>query len=95
MSGTKPYRPSNFIEAMAFNERYCVHCRYDEADGDPCVLFGLATLFSIGDPDYPAEWITGGGAGPRCTAFSPIDGLPPPPADLSGQLVLFNERDKS
>ena len=39
-----------------------------------------------------AFWITGGGKGPRCTAYAPLDGPPPRPADMPGQLVMFDAK---
>lgn len=92
----RPYRPSNGTEGCWFQAEFCENCHrdreYQESGGNApgCEILLETMIHDIGEPEYPREWITGGGAGPRCTAYRPIDGPPPRPADLPGQLVMFN-----
>ena len=48
----------------------CTRCNMEEdAAGPPCGILGRALGYSLGDPEYPAEWIQDD-HGPRCTALT-------------------------
>lgn len=69
----KPYRPSNGTEGDIFMSRFCFECTRcnmeEDAAGPPCGILGRALGYSLGDPEYPAEWIQDD-HGPRCTALT-------------------------
>lgn len=74
MSESKPYRPSNGSEGMAFEAAFCADCHYEDRDrndpldmSDGCNILARALAFQIGDPEYPKEWIRD--PDPRCTYF--------------------------
>lgn len=50
--------------------RFCENCSRDTGDS-PCHILGLALGYSIGDPEYPKEWVQDE-RGPRCTAFTTL-----------------------
>ena len=70
------YRPLSGTEGMWFMDRFCDRCRRDEAfqrgDGDSCPIAAATIAYDVADPEYPPEWIEDE-AGPRCTAYEPID----------------------
>lgn len=52
------------MSAFCFNG--CKH----ETEENPCQIMGRSLGYSIGDPEYPKEWVTDDdGSRPRCTAF--------------------------
>lgn len=67
----RPYRPSNGTDGECFMAKWCDRCKHDATEDDPCMILGATMAFSIDDKEYPKEWITGSGKGPRCTAFEP------------------------
>lgn len=74
-SKPEPYRPSNgSIEGAAFMARWCDRCereagyRRDPNKHDACRILVNTMAYSIGDPEYPREWVRDEN-GPRCTAF--------------------------
>lgn len=69
----KPYRPSNGIEGMMFEEQNCNHCKLNALNGG-CDIYLNAFLYSIDEPSYPAEWTHDFAGRPQCTAF--IEGEP-------------------
>jgi len=73
---TRPYRPSNGTEGMAFTDAFCDRCerdaRYRKTDNPEyaCKILSATLIHDIGDKDYPKEWIQDDdGSNPRCTAF--------------------------
>jgi hypothetical protein len=91
---TRPYRPSNGTEGEIFDSVWCAGCERDASyrrGQDPhvgCRIIAYAMACRIDDPDYPKEWVTGGGKGPRCTAFIP-KGEEVPPARCDKTADLF------
>ena len=65
----KPYRPSNGTEGEMFHEQFCYRCRYDQDDDEPCEIHTNALVCSLGDADYPKEWVYDENGRPTCTAF--------------------------
>lgn len=51
---------------------WCNKCAaMDFNDPDSCCpILGAVMAFSIGDPEYPAEWQYSNGGVPQCTAFT-------------------------
>ena len=72
-----PYQPSNGTEGEGFTEGLCAHCKRDRAfrrnpDAEEgCDILSRTMAFSIGDAEYPKEWIWKGGE-PTCTAFDDV-----------------------
>jgi hypothetical protein len=57
---TKAYRPSNGTEGEIFMEKYCERCIHDDLENDNgCKIIAFSLAYSIGDPEYPKEWIYG------------------------------------
>jgi hypothetical protein len=59
---TRPYRPSNGTEGMLFDDRWCSRCQRDAAwreneSGVPCVILSRTLIHSLGDAEYPIEWV--------------------------------------
>lgn len=69
----RPYRPSNGTEGDFFISNWCDNCKHDSEEA-PCEVRGRTYWYSIGDPEYPVEWIVDddGISNPRCTAFVEI-----------------------
>ena len=71
---TRPYRPANGCEGVAFQEEFCFRCvkdaLYRETDNgaDGCEILSRTYLYSVTDSLYPQEWVSDE-VGPRCTAF--------------------------
>lgn len=103
------YQPSNGTEGMQFEAEFCDKCwhdyRYRKAikcgkyNSKACSILTMALATSIGDPDYPKEWIEAIN-GPKCTAYLSIEeGLEKESAkkiadkrkrqEKAGQLKLF------
>ena len=87
---TKPYRPSNGIEGMEFEARFCDRCKRDAKyrrtqDGaDGCPILAAVFCCEIDDPKYPKEWVQNKYGDPygrtsRCTAFRHNDSGPSRP----------------
>lgn len=92
MSGDiESYRPSNGTEGECFVAAFCERCHHDADRDNPCMILTNAFAYDEDDPEYPKEWVEGGGAGPRCTAFRPLDGPPPRQSDAPGQLTMFSK----
>lgn len=84
------YRPSNGSEGRAFMAQWCARCVLDaDAEaGEGCEILSRTMVFQVGDAEYPADWREDGRSGPRCTAFSSIDGTEPlDPAAAIGLLL--------
>lgn len=88
----EPYRPSNSDDGEAFMAQWCYCCIRDRAArdeaGDPSE--GCSILACAMAGDQPAEWICGGGQGPRCTKFQLDEGqeyLPLDPAAVIRPLL--------
>ena len=64
----KPYRPSNGTEGDIFMAAWCADCAFNDVDEDPCGIQLFALAHSVGDPEYPAEWVYVDDR-PTCTAF--------------------------
>lgn len=64
---SKPYRPSNGTEGEFFYCDWCAKCARENED-DHCEILTRSMVFSIGDDEYPVEWVEDED-GPRCTAF--------------------------
>ena len=67
----RPYSPSNGSEGDRFMTEWCGKCASMDFD-DPdacCPIMGAAMAFSIGDPEYPAEWQYSNAGVPQCAAF--------------------------
>ena len=100
----KPYRPSNGIEGMIFEDHFCSQCIHQNPDPEKeknCEIAMRAFCFDMGEKDYPSEWKYDPLGNPTCTAFvnwnwgedgDPDDPdnpkAPPPPPDPM-QLNLF------
>jgi len=55
---------------------FCFNGCKHETDDKPCQIMGRSLGYSIGDPQYPAEWVQDeDGKNPRCTAFE-LEGEP-------------------
>lgn len=71
---TQPYRPSNSTEGAIFEAKFCDKCAEMECwrkhGRDSCEIASRSMIYSIGDKEYPSEWIRDA-QGPRCTAFRP------------------------
>lgn len=61
----KKYQPSNGSEGLMFLEAQCGNCAY-KAD---CTIPAWTMAFSVGDEEYPSEWVYGDDGQPCCTAF--------------------------
>jgi len=70
MSETRPYRPSNGTEGDVFYSAWCVRCRHEDHERNPCEIFTATLLLGEDDPEYPKEWVEDE-RGPRCTKFYP------------------------
>lgn len=78
---TRPFRPSNGTGGDIFMAGFCNRCIHMLDDGrPPCDILGRSLGYSIGDPEYPAEWIEDDdGSNASCTAFQlPQDQNQPP-----------------
>lgn len=77
---TRPYRPSNGTEGMSFMDSFCFNGCKHETKEKPCQIMGRSLGYSIGDPEYPKEWIQeDDGSRPRCTAYQEIGSDPATP----------------
>lgn len=67
---TEPYRPSNGTEGDIFMAKFCFNgCKHHTVQ-NPCMIMGRSLGYSIGDPEYPKEWVQDGyGDNERCTAY--------------------------
>ena len=73
----RPYRPSNGAEGADFIGAWCGRCKRDAAyragTGDSCPIVASTMVYSVNDPNYPAEWVQNDddvfGSSARCTAF--------------------------
>jgi len=70
---TRSYRPSNGTEGEMFHEAFCYRCVHESED-NPCEILTRTFIHSIGEPEYPVEWIEDADVpylerNPRCTAF--------------------------
>lgn len=69
----RKYRPSSGDEGMWFYDEWCARCTRDAAyragDTNGCPILAAAWLYSITDPEYPAEWQRGPDNKPLCAAF--------------------------
>ena len=63
----KPYRPSNGTEGEIFTLMHCKHCAHGRAA--ECEIETAAMIFSVGEPDYPKEWVYDAEGHPTCTGF--------------------------
>jgi len=74
-SATIPYRPSNSTEGCEFEAKFCDRCEYNSEDqrdemAECCLILANALAYSIGEPHFPAEWVSdANGDNPRCTRF--------------------------
>lgn len=70
---SKPYQPSNGTEGEIFMSRFCQECQHDNLDPETheggCDILLRTMAFSVGDDEYPSEWIIGTDGLPTCTAF--------------------------
>lgn len=74
----KPYRPSNGTEGEMFQERFCYRCVKDDIENENfCPILTAALWNSIGDTDYPVEWIYDHAGHPTCKAFDDGSGHAP------------------
>lgn len=72
----KPYQPSNGTEGMWFTDKYCMNCIHENPDPDKepkCSILSNSMAFSIGDPEYPKEWVFDENNCPKCLAFKKWD----------------------
>lgn len=68
----KLYQPSSGTEGEGFIDSHCmrcIHCDPDPHGEKQCTIFGNAVFYSIGDPEYPKEWVYGTDGKPTCTAW--------------------------
>ena len=94
----KPYQPSNGSEGQDFTESWCNQCErereYRESEGEDwekcCPILGASMANSVGDDDYPKEWIYKDGK-PVCTAFV-TEGRETHPID-DKTLPMFPEKE--
>lgn len=84
----RPYRPSNSTEGDWFESQWCNRCRdntwnpeSEAFEAEPCGIWGLGIA-----GEAPEQWVTGGGAGPRCTAFRAHDDDRPEPFDSAAAI---------
>lgn len=82
----QPYRPSNGTEGDIFMARYCQRCRRHAHD---CDILLAAYAYDSDDPAYPREWKYNNVGVPMCSAFSDIDGEPPPAPRCTETLDMF------
>ncbi len=68
----KPYRPSNGTEGEMFQEQFCYSCRLGQDEDNPCDILTRSFAFSIGDADYPKEWVHDRNGRPTCIAFHDV-----------------------
>ena len=58
---SRPYRPSNGTEGMAFMAAYCGRCKrdqeYQRTQENGCSITVLSMAHYPEDPEYPPEWI--------------------------------------
>jgi len=75
---TRPYRPSNGSEGMAFRAKFCDKCVKDDPDNEVyCPILCMAMGYAIYDSNYPKEWVMDDWDGKtpfplhscKCTAF--------------------------
>lgn len=67
----KLYRPSNGVEGLDFQEKFCVKCSEDDFYNDPnknCDILCRTLNYSISEEEYPKEWRYVNGK-PVCTKF--------------------------
>ena len=69
-----PYRPSSGTEGAAFESAVCDSCghyrpAYYETYDCRLGILSQTTVYAIGEPGYPAEWVRRDGV-PTCTAWS-------------------------
>lgn len=72
----KPYQPSNGSEGDWFTDKFCmkcIHCDPDPSGKKQCTILCASLCFSIGDPEYPKEWVYDANDNPTCTAHVPWD----------------------
>lgn len=68
---TQPYQPSNGTEGEWFMSTFCANCIKQPISADArnqCDILMRTFFYSIGDKEYPKEWIKGS-KGKTCTAF--------------------------
>jgi len=68
----QPYMPSNGTEGMHFHDKFCmqcIHCNPDPSGKKQCDILCASLCFSIGDADYPKEWVYDENDNPSCTAW--------------------------
>lgn len=94
------YQPSNATEGDAFHSAWCRRCARDKAmsegapidecdDSERCEIIAKTYLYSVGDPEYPAEWRYQGGQ-PICAAFAPA-GKPVPAPRCEHTIDMFGD----
>lgn len=56
-----------------FMERWCMLCAKDNIDPDTgdggCSIIADTMALTVGDPDYPKDWVISAEGQPVCTAF--------------------------
>lgn len=76
----KPYQPCNGTEGLVFTDAWCGNCARDKAmsegkpieecnDNEKCEIIANSMCYSVGDPQYPKEWVFAHDGQPCCTAF--------------------------
>lgn len=68
---SRSYEPSNGTEGMYFTDEFCMQCIHCDPDPDgekQCDILLNTLCFSIGDPEYPEEWIYDEDDKPTCTS---------------------------
>ena len=63
----KPYEPSNGTEFEAFYSAICASCKKDDNEDCHIIMYAMAT--SVGDEEYPKEWIINKSGNPTCSAY--------------------------
>ena len=69
------YEPSNATEFDAFYTAICASCRKDDNEDCQIIMYAMGT--SIGDENYPSEWIINKNGNPTCSAFEGLDSALP------------------
>lgn len=88
---SRPYQPSNGREGMWFTDKFCwqcIHCDPDPLGEKQCDILQRTLIFSIGDADYPKEWIYDEANNPVCTDWVKWDWGRDGDPDDPNQLVL-------
>ena len=68
----KPYQPCNGTEFEFFYNSVCASCIKD--DHDNCSIIAYSMAFSIGDEEYPKEWVYNKNGNATCTAYQDAEG---------------------